>query len=78
MWLAWITDNASARSLLIKGAVAVVFEPELFALAERSGLLPEVRRAERVCCEKMIAGSARAIIRNKTPAIKDLFLKPPS
>jgi len=78
MWLAWITDNASARSLLIKGAVAVVLVPELLALVERSGLLAEVRRAERFCCEKMIAGSARAIITNKTPAIKDLFLKPSS
>jgi len=58
--------------------VAIVLEAELFALAERSGLVPEVRRAERFCCEKMIAGSVRAIIRNKTPAIKDLFLKPPS
>src|SRR4030095_9013734 len=76
MWLAWITDNASATSLLISGAVAVGLAADAFVPTDRSGLGGR-RRADRLCWAIMIAGTHNARMRKRIPGTKDLFLTRP-
>jgi hypothetical protein len=71
-----MTDRASEMSPRTTLVVTPLFKFE-DEVDGRSGVPPGWRLAERFW-EKMIAGSDRAITRNKVPGKKDLFLTQPS
>jgi hypothetical protein len=78
MWFDWITDKASARSLLIPCPDGMVLAFVVTPFEERSAPGFPVRRADRVCWAIISAGIARAKMRNRIPGAKELFLTQPS